>query len=184
MLGAILIAVDQDVRLRAAQPSDYDVIVTVMDDWFGGRQVRMALPRLFLDHFHQTSLVGERGNSLVAFLVGFLSPSLPEVAYIHFVGVDPRFRGHGLARRLYRKFFTLAQADSRSTVRAITSRRTTNRSRSTLRWGLPSPSRSRTTTARRLIGFSSPAASSHPIRRSRRSDASWTSPVAGRGRRP
>jgi ribosomal protein S18 acetylase RimI-like enzyme len=121
MLGAILIAVDQDVRLRAAQPSDYDVIVAVMDDWFGGRQVRMALPRLFLDHFHQTSLVGERGNSLVAFLVGFLSPSLPEVAYIHFVGVDPRFRGHGLARRLYRKFFTLAQADSRSTVRAITS---------------------------------------------------------------
>ncbi|ACY95927.1 GNAT family N-acetyltransferase [Thermomonospora curvata] len=105
-----------DVRLRPAEPADYDAIVAVMDDWWG-RPVRAALPRLFLDHFHRTSIVAEHDGDLV----GFLSPSAPEVAYIHFVGVDPRFRGRGLARRMYRRFFELARSDGRSVVQAITS---------------------------------------------------------------
>jgi ribosomal protein S18 acetylase RimI-like enzyme len=49
-----------------------------------------------------------------------LSPSLPDAAYIHFVGVSPSFRGNGLARRLYERFFALAAADARQVVRAIT----------------------------------------------------------------
>jgi predicted GNAT superfamily acetyltransferase len=39
------------------------------------------------------------------------------------VGVDPRHRGSGPARRLYARFFELARADGRSNVRAITSPR-------------------------------------------------------------
>jgi ribosomal protein S18 acetylase RimI-like enzyme len=111
---------DHDVQLRPAEPADYDPIVTVMDDWWG-RPVHTSLPRLFLDHFHRTSIVAEHGKNLTGFLVGFLSPSAREAAYIHFVGIDPRFRGSGLARELYRRFFDLARADDRSIVRAITS---------------------------------------------------------------
>jgi ribosomal protein S18 acetylase RimI-like enzyme len=108
-----------DLQLRPAEAADYDRIVTVMDDWWG-RPVHAALPRLFLDHFHRTSIVAEDGTELAGFLVGFLSPSALDAAYIHFVGVDPRFRGSGLARQLYRRFFDLAQAHNRSIVRAIT----------------------------------------------------------------
>ncbi|MEU8340338.1 L-amino acid N-acyltransferase YncA [Actinomadura meyerae] len=108
------------MNLRAATPADYDRIIEVVDDWWG-RAVRHILPRLFLDHFHRTSLVAETPDELAGFLVGFLSPSLPDTAYIHFVGVNPAFRGTGLARRLYETFFDLARADGRTSVRALTS---------------------------------------------------------------
>ncbi|MER7545922.1 GNAT family N-acetyltransferase [Actinomadura sp.] len=110
------------MNLRPASPADYDRIIAVVDDWWG-REVHRILPRLFLDHFHRTSLIAETPDDLAGFLVGFLSPSLPDTAYIHFVGVNPAFRGAGLARRLYETFFTLARADGRTAVRALTSPR-------------------------------------------------------------
>jgi ribosomal protein S18 acetylase RimI-like enzyme len=108
-----------DIRLRTATPADYDAIAAVTEDWWG-RPVRSALPRLFLDHFHATSTVAEAGGELAGFLVGFLSPSLPDAAYIHFVGVHPGWRGRGLARVLYERFFALAAADGRTVVGAVT----------------------------------------------------------------
>jgi ribosomal protein S18 acetylase RimI-like enzyme len=112
--------VTSDAALRTATSADYDRIVAVLDDWWG-RPVSQALPRLFLDHFHATSAVAEAGGDLAGFLIGFLSPSLPDAAYIHFVGVHPDYRGGGLARRLYERFFALAAADGRTVVRAVTS---------------------------------------------------------------
>ncbi len=79
------------------------------------------LPRLFLDHFHRTSLIAEDAAGLAGFLVGLMSPSEPDTAYVHFVGVAPRTRGEGLARRLYQRFFDLAATEHRTRVKAITS---------------------------------------------------------------
>jgi len=111
--------VDHDIAVLDAKASDYDRIVAVVNEWWG-RPIRHVLPRLFLDHFHATSFVAERDGDLAGFLVGFLSPSQPDAAYIHFVGVSPSVRGSGLARRLYERFFALAAADARQVVRAIT----------------------------------------------------------------
>ena len=108
-----------DVSLRAARPADYDAIAAVLDDWWG-RPVSHALPRLFLDHFYATSTIAEAGGELAGFLIGFLSPSLADAAYIHFVGVHPGHRRGGLARVLYERFFALAGADGRTVVRAVT----------------------------------------------------------------
>lgn len=55
--------------IRSARPADYDAIAAVVDDWWG-RPVLPSLPRLFLDHFHRTSLVAEATHGLNAFLVG------------------------------------------------------------------------------------------------------------------
>jgi len=41
------------MRLRPASPTDYERIITVVDDWWG-REVHHVLPRLFLDHFTAT----------------------------------------------------------------------------------------------------------------------------------
>lgn len=108
-----------DGRARPARPGDYDSIAAVIDAWWG-RPVLAALPRLFLDHFHGSSLVIDGPGGLVAFLIGILSPSEPERAYIHFVGVAPEARGHGLGGALYQDFFTLARADGRRVVSAVT----------------------------------------------------------------
>ncbi|WP_159945086.1 MULTISPECIES: GNAT family N-acetyltransferase [unclassified Nocardiopsis] len=109
-----------DVRVRAALPGDHARIVAVCDAWWE-RPVSHILPRLFLDHFHTTSLVAESDGELAGFLVGFHSPSAPEEAYVHFAGVAPAQRRTGLASRLYRRFTEAARAEGRTVVRAITS---------------------------------------------------------------
>jgi ribosomal protein S18 acetylase RimI-like enzyme len=109
------------MTIRPATPSDYPQLVGVVDEWWGGRDMRPLLPRLFLDHFANTSLIAEADGELVGFLVGFHSAARADEAYIHFVGVHPAHRRGGLARRLYERFFEHAQADGRVRVRCVTS---------------------------------------------------------------
>jgi ribosomal protein S18 acetylase RimI-like enzyme len=108
-----------DVTIRQAGPGDYDAVAALVDDWWG-RPIRGSLPRLFFDLFFRTSLVADGPAGPAGFLIGILSPSDPEDAYIHFVGVAPQARKTGLARALYERFFDLARADGRSVVRAVT----------------------------------------------------------------
>jgi ribosomal protein S18 acetylase RimI-like enzyme len=109
-----------DWELTTAQPGDYDEIIVVVDDWWG-RPISDKLPRLFLDHFHRTSLIARSpGGALAGFLIGLLSPSQTGRAYIHFVGVAPAARGSGLGRHLYERFFALAREAGSTGVGAIT----------------------------------------------------------------
>lgn len=104
---------------RTAAPEDHLVITTVMDEWWG-REIVYKLPHLFLDHFWSTSTIVEDDEGLAAFLIGFFSPSQPEQAYIHFVGVRPDLRGNDLARELYTAFFDSAREAGCTEVRAVT----------------------------------------------------------------
>ena len=110
------------VRLRGLSPDDYPYVIARLDDWWGGRAMSGLLPRLFFDHFHNTSFVAVDGNDeTVGFLVGFLSPADPTAAYVHFIGVDPRLRGQGVGRCLHHEFAELAAADGRTRIMAVTS---------------------------------------------------------------
>jgi ribosomal protein S18 acetylase RimI-like enzyme len=106
--------------IRNLSPFDYPPIIAVIDDWWGGRPMASMLPRMFFEHFADTSYAAEVDGSLAGFLVGFCSQSRPGEAYIHFVGVHPRQRGRGLARRMYETFFASAAARDCVLVRAIT----------------------------------------------------------------
>lgn len=106
-------------RPRPARPEDYDAIAAMVDEWWG-RPVLAGLPRLFFDHFYRSSLVIDEPGGVTAFLVGILSPSYPERAYVHFAGVAPQARNRGLARALYEEFFVLARAEGRLVVSAVT----------------------------------------------------------------
>jgi ribosomal protein S18 acetylase RimI-like enzyme len=80
------------------------------------------LPKLFFIHFEGTSFVAEdEDGELLGFVCGFLSQSADDEAYIHFVGVTPEDRGHGLGRALYERFFEEARANGRTVVRCVTS---------------------------------------------------------------
>lgn len=108
------------MNLRTLTPSDYDPIVSVVNDWWG-RPIAGSLPRLFFDHFFASSLVASTPDlPLAGFLVGILSPSAPTQAYIHFVGVAPTARSAGIGRSLYNAFFDLARTDGRAAVSCIT----------------------------------------------------------------
>ena len=106
------------IELRQAEPADYDRVIAQVDAWWG-REVAPMLPRLFFTHFHETSFVAEEDGALAGFLCGFLSPADADEAYVHFVGVDPAFRGRGVGRLLYERFFEAVRP--RSVVRCLTS---------------------------------------------------------------
>jgi predicted GNAT superfamily acetyltransferase len=110
------------VTIRHAQPSDYGRVIGRVNAWWGGRDMAPMLPKLFFLHFEGTSFVAEREDGqLAGFLVGFVSQSDPEEAYIHFVGVAPEERGSGLGRDLYQRFFETVQANGCAVVRCVTS---------------------------------------------------------------
>jgi predicted GNAT superfamily acetyltransferase len=109
-------------EIRSVQAGDYDRVIAVVDDWWGGRDMAEMLPRLFFTHFANTSFVADDvGGELAGFIIGFLSQAAPDEAYVHFVGVAPDHRGTGLGRRLYECFFEAARAADRHVVRAVTS---------------------------------------------------------------
>lgn len=108
-------------EIRRLSSGDYPLVISVVDQWWGGRQMADMLPRLFFEHFADTSFAAERDGRLTGFLVGFISQSRPGEAYIHFAGVEPAERGGGLGRLLYEAFFQVALARDCAVVRAITS---------------------------------------------------------------
>ena len=79
------------------------------------------LPRLFFVHFRSTSFVAEADGRPVGFVAGFRSQTDPDQGYIHFVGVDPRWRARGVARALYARFFEAVRALGSREVRCVTS---------------------------------------------------------------
>ena len=115
-------------QLRTATEDDYPTVLTAVADWWGdiggqtGPQLRTALlPRLFFQHFTDTSLIATDDHRLAGFLVGLLSQTHPDQAYIHFAGVRPGLRRSGLGRLLYGHFFDLVRARGRTRIHAITS---------------------------------------------------------------
>ncbi len=108
-------------RVRNARPSDYSPIISVLDAWWGGRRMSDMLPRLFFTHFCETCFVVELDSKIIGFLIGFLSQSHSEEAYIHFVGVHPDFRKQGVGSELSGQFFQVAQEFGRVRIKCVTS---------------------------------------------------------------
>lgn len=107
--------------IRTARPADFDTVIAVVDDWWG-RPVASVLHRYHLGHFADTSLIAEdRDGAVAGFLIGFRSPSQPDLAYVHFAGVAPERRRAGLARELYEWFFATARDSGCTRAMAITS---------------------------------------------------------------
>jgi GNAT superfamily N-acetyltransferase len=107
--------------VRPLTSDDYGPVVSVVDEWWGGRPIRGLLPRLFFEHFGPTSFFVGARHDPEAFLVGLRSQSVPSLGYVHFVGVKPELRGRGLGRMLYLRFFETVAGLGCTSVECITS---------------------------------------------------------------
>ncbi|MGC5223823.1 GNAT family N-acetyltransferase [Micromonospora sp. DT81.3] len=109
---------------RRPEESDHIRVVEAIPVWWGmppEAAPSRLLPRLFFQHFADTSiLVEDDGGQLAAFLIGFRSASRPHTAYIHFVGVAPGLQRRGVARDLYERFFAMMRERGCTRVDAIT----------------------------------------------------------------
>ena len=111
-----------EVAIRHAKPSDYGRVIGRVNVWWGGPRhgadaAEALLPAL---RRHELRRRGRR-EELVGFLCGFLSQTVADEAYIHFMGVAPDRRGEGLGRSLYERFFDEVRAHGRTSVRCVTS---------------------------------------------------------------
>lgn len=111
----------KNIDIRNIEASDYAAIISVVNDWWGGRNMVDMLPKLFFIHFSSTSFVAIQGEKIVGFLIGFVSQTHLNEAYIHFAGVHPETRKNGLGQALYSRFFEEVKKINCTIVRCITS---------------------------------------------------------------
>ena len=110
-----------ELIFRRPVEADYDRIIEVVDEWWGGRRLRALLPRLWLQHFTGTSWVAEDADGrLRGFLVAFMSPDDPTTGYVHMVASDPNRRTSGIGRALYQRAFADLAAHGARRVTAVT----------------------------------------------------------------
>ncbi|RIW32511.1 GNAT family N-acetyltransferase [Bacillus salacetis] len=109
------------MNIRRVRGSDYYTLSPLINEWWGGRNMSDMLPKLFFDHFTNTSFIAEKNGEIAGFLIGFLSQSQPDESYIHFAGVHPEFRKHNIGKELYNKFFNVVKQNGRTVIRCVTS---------------------------------------------------------------
>ncbi len=104
---------------RGITKEDFQQIVSVTDQWWGGPTSALAHP-LFFYELGDHALVVEDGGRMVGFLLGFITERAPKVGYIHLVGIDPGYRRRGVGRALYEEFARKAVAAGALRLKAIT----------------------------------------------------------------
>jgi GNAT superfamily N-acetyltransferase len=109
------------MEIRTIREEDYIRVLDVLVEWWGGRDLSDLLPRLFFQHFQDTSFIIEEKDEIVGFLVGFVSQTKPNEAYIHFVGIHPSYRKQRIGTKLYERFFQCVREKGCNIVKCITS---------------------------------------------------------------
>jgi ribosomal protein S18 acetylase RimI-like enzyme len=110
-----------ELRLRRPMEADHPRLVAIVDDWWGGRRLHDLLPRLWLQFFTGTSWIAEtRDGRLAGFLIGFISPDDPTLAYIHMVASNPELRKQAVGRAMYEAFLQDVAGRGARQAKAIT----------------------------------------------------------------
>ena len=108
------------MRTRPLEKRDYDLIVQVIDRWWGGPTSALAHPIFFYELGEMGRIVEDDGL-MVGFLLGFIAPTKAgRVGYVHLVGIHPDHRRRGVGRLLYEAFEQDCRAADVARMKAIT----------------------------------------------------------------
>ena len=111
------------MRIRSPRSGEHARVIAALGEWMPGPKAEELLPRLYLTHFADTSLVADaEDGSLAGFVVALESQATAGVGYIHFVWVSPEYRGSGVGRALYEGVFDLLRRRGCHMVEAVTRR--------------------------------------------------------------
>lgn len=80
---------------------------------------RNSIYHIFCKHFSDTCFVAELDGGVRGFLLGFLSQTNRDQAYIHLVAVDPDCQRRGIARTLYQTFTQAVRKMGRRRINLI-----------------------------------------------------------------
>jgi GNAT superfamily N-acetyltransferase len=108
-------------QIRHLSPADYPLVISVIDQWWGGRPGGRQASAAIFRALHRHQFRGRTRRQAGWFPGRVHLPVPADEAYIHFVGVAPAERGSGLGRLLYEAFFRAAEARGCILIRAVTS---------------------------------------------------------------
>src|SRR5262249_37487107 len=117
--GGVSCAPATAMIIRGITKPDFDHIVVVLDRWWGGPAGERAHPILFYE-LGQQALIAEESGEMVGFLLGFIAPTTPPIAYVHLVGIHPDQRRQGVGQQLYERFTDQAKRAGAAKIKAIT----------------------------------------------------------------
>ncbi len=124
---------------RPLTGDDFALARVVAEAWFG-HPVGLTLHRLFFDQLGPDGVwIAYPDGRPAGFLLGLVSLSEPDLAYVHLHAVDPDLRGQGVGATLYRWF------GERAAERGCTRIR-----------GLAAPHREESIAFHRALGFDGP----------------------------
>ena len=103
------------MNTRPLVKADYDHIVRVIDEWWGGPTSALAHP-IFFYELGELARVAEADGKMVGFLFGFPTG---DCGYVHMVGIHPEYRRRGVARALYASFEAECRARGCKRLKAI-----------------------------------------------------------------
>ena len=106
------------MEIRGLTKADYDYIISVLDQWWGGPAGRRADPMFFYE-FGEYALVAEQEGKLVGFLLGVVVPAPSATGYVHQVGIHPDHRRRGVGKGLYEQFTERCRAAGMKRIKSL-----------------------------------------------------------------
>ena len=98
---------------------DFDqILLEIAEFWGDDRTLHIHHP-MFLYEFGNSAYVIKEGDTVIAYLLGFISQTGP-TAYVHLVGVRRSHQRNGLGHRLYEHFISFAKTQGCREIKAIT----------------------------------------------------------------
>jgi GNAT superfamily N-acetyltransferase len=107
------------METRKISKADFDVIVEVIDRWWGGPISTLAHPIFFYELGELAHVTVDDGQ-IIGFLLGFIAHEPEKTGYVHLVGIHPDFRRKGVGRKLYDSFAKACATAGCIRLKAIT----------------------------------------------------------------
>ena len=107
------------METRKISKADFDVIVEVIDRWWGGPISTLAHPIFFYELGELAHVTVDDGQ-IIGFLLGFIAHEPETTGYVHLVGIHPDFRRKGVGRKLYDSFAKACATAGCIRLKAIT----------------------------------------------------------------
>lgn len=108
------------MRTRPLTKPDYDRVVEVIDQWWGGPIGTFAHPIFFYELGERALVVEDAAGDMIGFLLGFVDFEPVRTGYVHLVGIHPDHRRRGVGRVLYRDFVAACRDAQCVRMKAIT----------------------------------------------------------------
>jgi ribosomal protein S18 acetylase RimI-like enzyme len=110
-----------EYQIRNVKEEDFLIISEISTNCEPMATERNSIYHLFTKFFSNTSLIIEKEDDILGFLLGFQSQKNLKDAYIHLLCIMPQFRNQGLAKALVKRFLGIMSQKGCNHVYLITS---------------------------------------------------------------